>query len=250
MDRINKRLAHGFAVALISCLIGACYPSPGHAPPDASAASEAQAQAKIKNFEQQLGSADVRSFGGGDKLPIGGPIASITISPSNDEQRFITEFGCTDEIDCYGREKFDRYIVKTYPDIARVRFHVPPDMADEEKADVDVFRQDFRRGLYFAKLIHLADGSTLFDLLTKCSKTVSPLNWAEATYDSETQKPYFPMQFFPVFRQDATGHEFEADVLLDRRGDQLTARSPMFSSTILRDPDFMTKHGLSCWRRD
>ena len=87
---------------------------------------------------------------------------------------------------------------------------------------------------------------TLFDLLTKCSKTVSPFNWAEAIYDSKAKEPYFPIQFFPILRQDATGKEFEADILLDRRGNWITARSPLFSSSILRDSDFMNKHGLSC----
>lgn len=245
MDRINRRLTHALALALVFCFIGACDPKPGK--PTTDAAADAEAQAKITNFERQLGTADVKSFGGADKLPIGGPLASIGLLPSHDEQRFLAEYGCVDEVDCYGRGKFDRYIVNTYPDIARVRFKVPPELAAGDKEDIAFTKQNFRRGLYFAKLIPLADGSTLFDLLTKCSKTVAPFNWAEAVYDSQTKSPYFPMQFFPVFRQDATGEEFEADILLDRRGNWVTARSPMFSSSILRYSDFMAKHGLSCW---
>jgi hypothetical protein len=211
------------------------------------ATAEAQPADQIKALEQALGPNDVKSFGGSDTLPIGGPLASISVPQSEDEKRFLAEYGCIDEVDCYGREKFERFILKTYPDIARVHFKVPPEMAGEEKEDIAFKRQDFRRGLYFAKRITLANGMTLFDLLTKCSKTVEPFNWAEAVYDSKTNEPYFPMQFFPVLRQDATGDGFEADILLDRRGNWITARSPAFSSSILRDADFMNKHGLSCW---
>jgi hypothetical protein len=215
--------------------------------PNLMATGQAQPADRINAIEQALGPADVKSFGGSGSLPIGGPLASISVPQSEGEKRFLAEYGCIDEVDCYGREKFERFILKAYPDIARVRFKLPPEMAGEEKEDIAFTRQNFRRGLYFAKRITLANGMTLFDLLTRCSKTVSPLNWAEAVYDSKTNEPYFPMQFFPVLRQDATGDEFEADILLDRRGNLITARSPLFSSSVLRDSDFMNKHGLSCW---
>jgi hypothetical protein len=224
-------------------LLSAC----DQAPPKQLEPSDAQA--RITDLEKQLGPADVQSFGGGNKLPIGGPLASITVPQSADETLFIDAYGCIDEVDCYGRGKFDRFAGKTYPDINRVHFNVDADLAQDDKIDIDFKKQDFRRGLYFAKIILLADGSTLFDLITKCSKTVSPYNWAEAVYDSESKTPYFSMQFFPVFRQDATGQEFEIDILLDRRGNLVTARSPMFSSSILRDRDFMANYRLSCWPR-
>ena len=245
MDLINKILTRTLALGFIACVVGACNPDPGKA--ITNEVRGADGQGKIAEVEKQLGPDDVKSFGGSDHLPIGGPLASIDFLPSHDEARFLAEYGCVDEVDCYGRGKFDRYIVKTYPDIANVRFKIPPDIEQEQKEDIAFTKQNFRRGLYFAKLIKLADGTTLFDFLTKCSKTVSPFNWAEAVYDSKTEKPYFPMQFFPVLRQDATGEEFEADILLDREGNSVTARSPAFSSSILRDADFMTKYGLSCW---
>jgi hypothetical protein len=233
-------------MALASCLIAACGQSneTGNATPAAP-----EAQSTVEAVEQSLSPADLKSFAGSDHLPIGGPLASISVPQSEDEKRFIAEYGCIDEVDCYGREKLDRFILKTYPDIARVRFKVPPEMAGEEKEDIAFMRQNFRRGLYFAKRITLANGMTLFDLLTKCSKTVAPENAAEAIYDTKTKEPYFPMQFFPVLRQDATGDGFEVNILLDRRGNWITARSPAFSSSILRDADFMSKHGLSCWPR-
>jgi hypothetical protein len=239
MERVLRRV--GLLVLFIA--VASC----GQEAPVQNAQRQAQPADHIKAIEQALAPADVKSFSGSDTLSIGGPLASISVLQSDDEKRFLAEYGCIDEADCYGREKFERFVLKTYPDIARVRFKIPPEMAGEEKEDIALKRQDFRRGLYFAKRITLANGMTLFDLLTKCSKTVSSFNWAEASYDSKANKPYFPMQFFPILRQDATGDEFEADILLDRRGNWITSRSPLFSSSILRDSDFMNKHGLSCW---
>jgi hypothetical protein len=211
--------------------------------PDPQATPGNAAAGSISQLEKRLGPADVKTFGGSDKLPIGGPLASISIPQSENEKQLLAQFGCYDEVDCYGPKHFERYILKTYPDVGRVRFKLPPDIAGE----AEYRKQDFRRGLYFAKLITLANGQSLYDFLTKCSKTVSSLNWAEMARDAKTDKTYFAMQYFPVLRQDASGDEFELDILLNRFGDRIDATSPAFSSSVLRDADFMTKHGVSCW---
>jgi hypothetical protein len=216
---------------------------------DAAQPAKARATESANNveaMEKALGPDDLKTFAGGDKLPIGAPLASLTIPESDDEKQFVAQYGCWDDADCYGPKHFERFMLKTYPDLAGVRFKLPPDIADDDVAR----RQDFRRGLYFAKLITLANGSSLFDLLTKCSKTVSPFNWAEITRDAKTNTTYFDMQYFPVFRQSATGNEFELNILLTRHGERIDARSTAFSSSVLRDADFMTKHGVSCWKPD
>jgi hypothetical protein len=243
MERIFRRVGLIVGAAILCTGVASC----SQQAPVQNTQRQLQPADRIKAFEKALGPADVKSFSGSDTLSIGGPLASISVPQSDDEKRLLAEYGCVDEVDCYGRGKFEHFILKTYPDIARVRFKIPPEIVGEEREDIALKRQDFRRGLYFAKRITLANGMTLFDLLTKCSKTVSTFNWAEAAYDSKANEPYFAMQFFPVLRQDATGGEFEADILLDRHGNWITARSPLFSSSILRDSDFMNKHGLSCW---
>jgi hypothetical protein len=245
-----KRLAGILAAALFTYGVVGCGQDTANQSKvaDAQVTVEAQAVDHVKGIERALGPADVTTFGGSDKLPIGGPLASISIPQSGDERKFIADFGCVDEVDCYGSEKFDRYVISTYPDIARIRFKTPPELADDDKSDVASIKQNFRRSLYFAKLIKLANGETLFDLLTKCSKSISPSNSAEVIWGDARNKATFAIQYFPVLRQKATGDEFELNVLLTRTGDKIEARSPAFSSSILRDADFMDRHGVSCWR--
>jgi hypothetical protein len=212
-------------------------------------AAGAQAPDRVTEVEHAIGAANVKTFGGSDKLPIGGPLASVTVPQSDDEKKFLADFSCLDESECYGPEHFERFALAKYPDIAKVRFRVPTDLAVEDKEEIENTKQNFRRGLYFAKEIKLANGQTLFDFLTKCSKTVSPFNWAEMTRELNTGRVYAVMQYFPVLRQDATGDEFELDIHLERKGDQIAALSPAFSSSVLRNADFMVKHGVSCWRK-
>lgn len=231
------------AAALI---LGACKNS------QAPAQQTSSAQQLVEGSKQQvvdlgLSKEDTRAFAGGDKLIIGGKVVDITLPQSEDEKHLFADFSCQDERECYGIYKFDKYIVQKYPEIANVKFRPPKDIAND-KETAAYTRLDFRRGLYFAKEIKIADGTTLFDFLTKCSKNVSPLNWAEIAYDSN-QKKYIGMQFFPVLRQKGTGKEFEVDILLDRYGDRIEARSPLFSTSILAYSDFMERHGLECWRR-
>ena len=231
------------AAALI---LAACGEKPQPPAQQASPARLFQEESKKQVVDLGLSKEDTRAFAGSDKLIIGGKVAEITLPQSEDEKHLFADFSCQDESECYGVYKFDKYIVSKYPEIAKVKFRPPKDIADD-KETAAYTRLDFRRGLYFAKEIKIADGTTLFDFLTKCSKNVSPLNWAEIAYDSN-QKIYIGMQFFPVLRQKGTGKEFEVNILLDRYGDRIEAHSPLFSTSILTYSDFMERHGLECWR--
>jgi hypothetical protein len=207
-----------------------------------------QAKATLATAAAAIGPAEVKTFAGSDELSVGGPLASIQLRQSDQEKKFLDDFICVDESACFGPKSFERYILTTYPEIARVRFKLPPELAEEDKEDIEHVRQDFRRGLYFAKQIRLADGRTLYDLLVKCSKSISPFNWAQVTWEPGTEKRYIAMQYFPVLRQDATGEPFELQILLKRTEDKIEALSPLFSSSVLREVDFMQKHGVSCWQ--
>lgn len=198
-----------------------------------------------------LSKEDTKAFAGSDRLTPGGKVAEIKVLPSEDEKRFIADFSCWDERECYGFYKFDKYIGTKYPEIAKVKFRPPKEISNDKDA-LAFTRLDFRRGLYFAKEIRLADGTTLFDLLTKCSKDVSPLNWAEMAWADPAHgfnQVHMVLQYFPVLRQKGTGKEFEVNILLDRYDDRVRARSPFFSTSMLEHQDFMDRHGLECWQR-
>ncbi|MHA7682440.1 hypothetical protein [Cupriavidus sp. PET2-C1] len=179
--------------------------------------------------------------------PSNGPSpASFTVPMSQEERHFLSDQICVDESACFGPKRFDKFIASKYPDIAKKRY-LPPRNAPLDKEEVEYMQVDFRRGLYYAKLIRLANGQSLFDFLTKCSKRLSPYNWAQIAFEPKTRQPYVGMQYFPVLKQKGTGDEFEMQILLDRHGDTITARSPFFSSNVLRYSNFLDRHGLECW---
>jgi hypothetical protein len=214
---------------------------------DPHVGAESKADATLATVADAVGPADMKSFAGSDHLTVGGPLASVEVPQSPEEKKFFAAFGCVDESDCYGQGKFEHDMLHRYPDIVRIHFSAPQEL-EGDKADIAFAKQSFRWSLYFAKQITLANGETLFDFITKCSKIVSPQNVAEPRWaDSESDTPFIYMQYFPVLRQVVTGHEFELQIMLKRKGNKVEATSPLFSSAILRDSDFMGRHGISCW---
>ena len=193
-----------------------------------------------------LSPTDTKSLSGSETLTVGSKSAAITLLRSEDEKHFFSDQICVDERECYGVKKFDRFITSKYPDISKIKFSPSKDVA-EDKEVFTYSKQDFRRALYFAKLIKLADGETLFDFLKNCSKDMSPLNSASIGFAAQG-KSYISMQFFPVLKQRGSGEEFEMQILFDRIEDRIEARSPWFSTSILTKADFMDKHGLDCWK--
>ncbi|MFL9993063.1 hypothetical protein PQR34_19575 [Paraburkholderia sediminicola] len=175
-------------------------------------------------------------------------VASASVPVSDDEKRFLADRTCLDESSCYGPRRFKRYILKRYPDIAHVKF-APDRSEDDDEDTLALRRQFFVQSLYFAKQIQLANGQSLFDFLRNCSKRVSWLNAAEETDDSKTRASYFDLRYFPVLRSRQTGREVEMNMVFDRRGNQLIATSPFFSSNALREPDFLARHELECWAK-
>jgi hypothetical protein len=220
--------------------------NPGQSP-DPRAADGSKANVTRATVADAVAPADMKSFAGSDHVEVGGSLASVDVAQSPEEKKYFADFGCVDESDCYGQSKFEHDMLHRYPDIARIHFS-PPQELGGDKADIAFAKQSFRWSLYFAKQITLANGQTLFDFMTRCSKVVSSLNVAEPHWaDSENDTPYIDMQYFPVLRQVATGHEFELQILLKRKGDKVEATSPLFSSAILRNSDFMDRHGVACW---
>lgn len=172
------------------------------------------------------------------------PRPFVNVLQTDEEKQFLRDYSCMDNRVCYSPGKFEKYILAKYPDIGRVRFN------EREIKDKETFmdrKQAFRRALYFAKEIKLADGQTLFDFITKCSKDVSPTSYAEVAVEQATRDIYFHLQYFPTLRSVATNDPIEMNILLTRKGDKIEAASPMLSTTMLNDKDFMKRHGIACW---
>lgn len=170
--------------------------------------------------------------------------ALVKMSQADEEKRYMQDVRCFDSA-CFNAEAFDKFIVKTYPDVAKARFKPWDTIADDKGLIADA-RMDFRRGLYFAKRIRLADGSSLFDLLAKCSRTLDRHDAAQFGTLADGKTPYIDLQYFARFRQTDTGEDVDMQILFDRVGDDLRARSPFFSSSIVLTKDFMSVHHLEC----
>jgi hypothetical protein len=173
---------------------------------------------------------------------------TVKLAQTAEEKRFLNDAGCFDGA-CFTVEKFDRFIVKKYPDIAKIHFRISKDLEGDKDA-IATARMDFRRGLYFAKQIQLADGESLFDLLAKCSHSFDPNNVAQLAFDPKTNKPFIYMQYFPVFLQKGTGKNMDLNLLWDHVGDELRAQSPFFSTHALVNSDFLVMHGIECRSKD
>ncbi|EON13126.1 hypothetical protein C266_13979 [Pandoraea sp. SD6-2] len=173
------------------------------------------------------------------------PAASIELPQSPAEKKLLSDVGCYDDKECLTFDKFDRQILKEYPDISSIRYRIPRELdADPETARW--MHQDFHRALYFAKQIRLADGQSLFDFIKNCSRGFSTTDFAQVDRDLKTGTSFISMQYFPVLRRQETGKDLEMQILFERRGDKIEARSPFFSSSVLQRNDFLASHGLTC----
>jgi len=133
-----------------------------------------------------------------------------------------------------------------FPDLARVKFS--PDSAMKEDAEtVAMYRDAFYSGLYLAKYIKVADGQTLFDLMTKCGRLQNPASGANWSWPDQThKKKWLYLAYYPVFFDRDTGKPEEVNILLEREGEKVTATSAFFSSHIFLNKTFMADHNLSC----
>jgi hypothetical protein len=169
---------------------------------------------------------------------------TVKLAPTREEEKFLQDARCFDDA-CFTAEKFDKFIGKKYPDINKIHFRVSEAFQGDKEAIADA-RMDFRRGLYFAKQIQLANGESLFDLLSKCSHSFDPNNVAQLAFDPKTDKPYIFLQYFPIFIQKGTGKNIDLNLLWDHVGDELQARSPFFSTNVLAHADFLDMHAIEC----
>jgi hypothetical protein len=219
-------------------------------PANASFSSLDEKQAKQPEtcpalFEMRAGNdADTKILSGSANGMGGGCVAKFEMPVSADEQKYLNDRICYDERECYGEDHFFKYITRTYPDIKRIRFPMDSDLNSLSREDLAPFKADFYRALYFAKRISLANGQTLFDFMTKCSRGLEA--HFSASFDMDGKES---IQFFPVLRRLDNGKEVDLNITFNRIGSHVEANSPWFSSHIITNPDFLREHGLRCWAR-
>lgn len=172
------------------------------------------------------------------------PVSSVTIPETEEEKMYIRDYSCL-EPECYGYKKFYKFITTKYPDIKNIKFNPSDDISSDPDANA-MYKEMFYVGLYYTKQIQLANGQSLFDFLTKCSKKVDALNGGQMGVDKNGNR-FISMQYFPVLKQIGTGEEVELDMMFERHGNTITSSSPWLSTHALENKNFMQQHGVQCW---
>ncbi len=194
-------------------------------------------------FDTGLRGPDAKIMSGANNGSAGGKAAQFELPISDDEAKYLSDMPCQ-ENGCYGNRDFYRFITKTYPDIGNIAFPKDKALKGLPEDELEPFKNDFYRALYLAKRINLANGQTLFDFMEKCSKGFGSTD--QASFNLEKNES---IQFFPVLRRLDNGKEEDMQILFDRTGAKVTARSPWFSTHIIQDQDFLAQHGLRCWSK-
>lgn len=169
---------------------------------------------------------------------------SVQVAQTKEEKSYIKDYSCFD-VSCYTYKNFYNFFTEKYPDIKKVQFH-PLDSMRGDKETLDMYKEQFYVGLYYAKQIRLANGQSLFDFLKTCSKTIDPANAAQMNIGKDNDR-FLSLQYFPVLRQIDTGREVELNLLFERRGDSITSSSEWLSSHALENKDFLKQHNVECW---
>lgn len=227
---IEKRLFSAFiALALAGC--GGSGSEVTTSAEDSAVSSNPVVGALLSDLPEE----DRKSFTGGAAMS--GQSAVYMLAPFSDERIWL------DSRDASAFAKAGR---KRFPDIANVPFH-PSEAMQDDAETTEMYRDQFYAGLYYAKLIKAANGSTLFDLMTKCGRLSDPTSGAELGFSDEEHKgSWVYLQFFPIFRQVGTGKKMDLQILFERDGEQIKARSQFFSSHVLDSASFMRDHGVEC----
>lgn len=207
-----------------------------------TANNEVGPEISTSQFDTGLRGANAQVLSGTNSGIAGGQVAKFEIPLSAAEKKYLKDMPCLDENECYGDRQFRQDIIKTYPDIGLVKFPSDDTLKGLPKDEVKPFKDDFYRALYLAKRITIANGQTLFDFMKNCGKGFVSTN--SASFSGQKNES---IQFFPVLRRLDDGREEEMQILFDRTGPQVTARSPWFSTHIMQDRDFLMHHGLRCW---
>lgn len=193
----------------------------------------------VNDVLSSMSEKDRKNFTGGASINNDG-VASYNLPTFADEQALLE----THDIAAFAKAGRRRY-----PDIATVAFKPSPEMREDAET-MAMYRDEFYAGLYYAKLIKAADGSSLFDLMTKCGRLQDPASGADLGFAGmgDHKGTWVNLQFFPVFRQAGTSETTELQILFERDGNVVKARSQFFSSHVLNGPGVLIDHGLECFR--
>lgn len=170
------------------------------------------------------------------------PKIAVSVKLSDMDVRYIK--GELDE------DSFDRMILKTSPDIGRVKYHP---RADEDRDDIANSKRDFRRALYFAKKIPLANDQTMFDWLKSCPYSMgenmyaSRVPAATGAYESfASNLSFMDATYYPILSMKGDGNKGDISLSWIIYEDGTVKAFTSRASVYLNNPNFETESATDC----
>ncbi|MBR7783672.1 hypothetical protein [Undibacterium luofuense] len=147
-------------------------------------------------------------------------------------------------------DSFDQLILKGNPDIGRVKYQP---RANEDRDDIANSKREFRRALYFAKKIPLANGQTMFDWLKSCPYSMgenmyaSRVPVATGAYESfASNLSFMDATYHPILSMKGYGNRDDISlswiIYEDGAVKAFTSRALVY----LSNPNFETESATDC----
>lgn len=147
-------------------------------------------------------------------------------------------------------DSFDQMILKADPAIGRMKYHP---RANEDHDDIENSKRNFRRALYFAKKIPLANGQTMFDWLKSCPYSMgenmyaSRVHGATGAYERFASKlSFMDASYNPVLFMKGDGKKDFVSLSWIIYEDGTLKGFTSRSSVYLSNPDFETRSATDC----
>ena len=168
---------------------------------------------------------------------------AIYFAPSPAEQGFLQAEGCQS---CLASDQFYRFIHDD-PAVRKSRLPRNPLLANDAG---DLKRQwvdQARTAVYFSRHIQLADGQSLFQLISQCSNSWDNPATVATFRHPQGSEPGFAIEYLLRFKKYGQPIGLEMRAAFLRQGSQIIANS-RFAESMLNQPDFMQQNQLRCWQ--
>ncbi|WP_374557219.1 hypothetical protein [Aquitalea pelogenes] len=165
----------------------------------------------------------------------------LAVSPT--EQRFLQAEGCQQ---CRAADQFHRFIHDD-PAVRKSRLPRNPLLASDAGDAKRQWVDEARTAVYFSRHIRLADGQSLFQLISQCSNGWdNPATVATFRHPAGTEAG-FDIEYLIRFKKYGQPIALEVRAAFLRQGALIIANSS-FAEALLNAPDFMQQYQLRCWQ--
>jgi hypothetical protein len=171
------------------------------------------------------------------------PHQAVRVAVSPAEQRFLLAEGCQQ---CRAADQFYRFIHDD-PAVRKSRLPRNPQLANDAGDAKRQWVDEARTAVYFSRHIRLADGQSLFQLISQCS-----IGWDNPATVATFMHPVgreagFAIEYLIRFKKYGQPIAQEMRAAFLRQGERVIANS-RFAESLLNTPDFMRQYQLRCWQ--